>query len=145
MVTSLAQAHAAVRLPASAPAPLPMPRFRAVRGAITVDADDPALIEAAVRELLVELTTLNALTPDAVVSALFSATPDLRSRPPAAAARAMGWDHVPMLCIAEMDVDGSLPRCIRVLLHVSVDDGRRMRPVYLRAARSLRPDLVGDA
>ena len=122
-----------------------VPRLRAVRGATTVAADDPALVDDAVAELLGRLTELNAIGPDDVVSAIFSATCDLRSRPPAAAARAaLGWTDVPMLCIAEMDVTEPLARCVRVLLHVSVDDGRALRPVYLRDARALRPDLVTD-
>ena len=66
-------------------------------------------------------------------------------RPPAAAARSIGWTDVPMLCMAEMEVTEPLSRCVRVLLHVAVADGRRLRPVYLREARALRPDLVVDA
>jgi chorismate mutase len=122
--------------------PAALPRLRAVRGAVTVDADSPALIDAAVRELLDHLSDANAIDAPDLVSAIFSATPDLRSRNPATAARALGWTDVPMMCVAEVDTDGMLDRCIRVLLHVSVVDGRRLRPVYLGAAAHLRPDLA---
>lgn len=121
--------------------PSAAPRLRAVRGAITVESDSPARIDAAVRELLEQLTGVNDVDPCDVVSAIFSATPDLRSRHPAAAARALGWTDVPMMCVAELEIDGMLERCVRVLLHVSVADGRRLRPVYLGDAVQLRPDL----
>jgi len=122
-----------------------VPRMRGVRGATTVAFDAPEAVDDAVAELLRALTSMNDFGPDDVVSAIFSTTCDLRSRPPAAAARAIGWTDVPMLCMAEMEVTEPLSRCVRVLLHVAVADGRRLRPVYLREARALRPDLVVDA
>jgi len=123
--------------------PVVFPRLRGVRGAITVDADTPDLIDCAVRDLVTRLAEVNAIDPTDVVSAIFSATPDLRSRNPATAARALGWTDVPMMCVAEADTDGMLDRCIRVLLHVSVWDGRQVQPVYLGQATILRPDLAG--
>ena len=117
------------------------PRFRAVRGAITVSCDSPAAIDRAVRELLDQLLDVNAIDSSDVVSAIFSATPDLHSRNPATAARSLGWTDVPLMCVAELETDGMLPRCVRVLLHVSVADGRRLQPVYLGEATCLRPDL----
>jgi chorismate mutase len=107
-----------------------------------VDRDTPAAIDVAVRELLAQLVDANDLDERDLVSAIFSATPDLRSRNPATAARALGWTDVPMMCVAEVETEGALDRCVRVLLHVSVADGRALRPVYLGEARCLRPDLV---
>lgn len=121
--------------------PLATPRLRAVRGAVTVTADSPAAIDAAVRTLLDELTEANAIESSDIVSAIFSATPDLHSRNPATAARSLGWTDVPLMCVAELETDGMLARCVRVLLHVSVADGRRLQPVYLGEAACLRPDL----
>ena len=118
------------------------PRLRAVRGAVTVATDSPDAIDAAVRELLDQLTDANAIDPADVVSAIFSATADLHTRNPATAARALGWTDVPLMCVAELETDGMLERCVRVLLHVSVADGRRLRPVYLGDAACLRPDLI---
>ncbi|HEX5831411.1 MAG TPA: chorismate mutase [Gemmatimonadaceae bacterium] len=97
----------------------------------------------AVRELLVAITDANAIEPANVLSAIFSATADLSTLYPAAAARELGWADVPMLCVAEMDVAGAPARCVRVLLHLVLVDDRPLRPVYLHDARSLRPDLVG--
>jgi chorismate mutase len=114
--------------------------MRGLRGATTVPADDPALIQCAVRELIEALVDENALAPSNILSAIFSATADLHSLYPAAVARSVGWSEVPMLCVAEMAVEGSLPRCVRIILHVSIGDDQMPRHVYLRDARSLRPD-----
>ena len=118
------------------------PRLRAVRGAITIEADTPAAVDDAVHELLDELTRENGIDDRDLVSAIFSATPDVRSRNPATSARALGWTDVPLMCVAELETDGMLDRCVRVLLHVSVSDGRRLTPVYLGKATCLRPDLL---
>ena len=115
---------------------------RAVRGATTVEADAPDAIREATRALLAEILARNALRADDVVSALFTMTDDLSSEFPARAARELGWQDVPLLCMRELAVTGALPRCIRVLLHV--ETGRRrdeMRHVYLAGASVLRPDL----
>jgi len=122
-----------------------IPRMRAVRGAVTVDADTPAAIDAAVRELLEHLTDANAIDSSDIVSAIFSATPDLRSRNPATSARTLGWTDVPLMGVAELETEGMLARCVRVMLHVSVADGRRLQPVYLGGAACLRPDLMSFA
>jgi chorismate mutase len=118
---------------------------RAVRGAITVAADDPESIRDATRELLDELLRANELAPDDVVSALFTVTPDLCSEFAAHGARIVGWSDVPMICAQEADIDTALPRCMRVLLHVHTTLPRSgLRHVYLRDAVTLRPDLAQD-
>ena len=115
----------------------------AVRGATTVPSDDTMLIHEATSELLSELLRRNDLSPDRVISAIFTVTPDLRSEFPARAARDLGLHEVPMLCAVEMSVPGSLPRCIRVLLHVAGPlPSPRGYSVYLREAAALRPDLA---
>lgn len=117
-------------------------RVRAIRGATSVTCDDAALIGDAVRELLATIVAENALEIEDVVSAMFTMTPDLRSVFPAAAARAMGWSDVPLMCASEIDVEGAQPRCIRVMLHVERRVGAApVTHVYLREAAALRPDL----
>ena len=117
---------------------------RAVRGATTVAADEPALVRAATAELLEAMLHANALPASRVISAIFTVTPDLCSEFPARAARLLGWTDVPLLCAQEIAVPGALPRCIRVLLHASSARPRgRVRHVYLRDAVALRPHLVG--
>lgn len=117
---------------------------RAVRGATVVDEDTPQAILAATRELLqVVLASNPGLCSEDVASVIFTVTEDLRSTYPARAAREMGWDLAPMICAQEIPVPGSLPRCIRVLLHWNTDlPQRAIRHVYLHAAADLRPDLV---
>ena len=116
---------------------------RGIRGAISVDADDPALIRAAARELMEEILRRNAITEfDDVISAVFTTTEDLVSAFPAEAARLMGMNQVPLLCAREIPVTGSLPKCIRILLHVNSDKRpAEIEHVYLREAKRLRPDL----
>ena len=120
-------------------------RLCAVRGATTAAANKPECVSGAVRELVAALTQANAIEPEDVVSAIFSATPDVRCLYPAAIARGMGWQDVPMLCVTEMDVAGAPRLCVRVLLHLAVPSTRTLRPVYLRGACVLRPDLVEAA
>ena len=129
-------------IPTSTPT---QPRLKAVRGAITVEADTPAAVDDAVHELLGQLVSANGIDDRDLVSAIFSATPDVRSRNPATSARGLGWTDVPLMCVAELETDGMLERCVRVLLHVSVSDGRRLTPIYLGNAACLRPDLLAAA
>ena len=118
-------------------------RLRAVRGATTVDRDDMSLVHAATRELLTKLLDCNQIDPTEIISAVFTATPDIRSAFPATAARELGWTEIPMLCAAEIDVPNAQPLCIRVLLHVEREATLpQLRPIYLREAVSLRQDLV---
>ena len=116
---------------------------RAARGAITVERDTRGAVLAATERLLRELLDRNSLVQDDVVSILFTATEDLRSAFPAEAARRMGLAAVPLLCAREMDVEGSLPSCVRVLLHFhTVLRPSEVTHVYLEDARGLRDDLA---
>ncbi len=116
---------------------------RGIRGATTVESDDAALIRAAARELMEEILRRNQITDfDEVISAVFTTTEDLVSAFPAEAARAIGMNQVPLLCAREIPVTGSMPLCIRVLLHVNSDrKPKEIEHVYLREAQKLRPDL----
>ena len=116
---------------------------RGIRGAVTVEANTAATIKAAVRVLLEQIVAANALDVVDVASVIFTATPDLDAVYPAVAAREMGWTHTPLLCMQEMAVQGSLPRCIRVLLHWNTDRAPAdIHHIYLGDARALRPDIV---
>jgi chorismate mutase len=120
--------------------------LRAIRGATTVDADEPSEIRAATAELLQQLVRQNELAPSDIISAIFTLTADLRSEFPAHAARELGWHDVPLLCTMEIPVPGALGQCIRVLLHVETTrDRAAIRHVYLRDARALRPDWAGSS
>lgn len=119
------------------------PRVRGIRGATTVAANDPRLILEATDELLARLIEANGLKPDDIVSALFTVTRDLDAAFPARAAEDFGWNIVALLHSSEIPVPGSLPRCIRVLVHAySARTREEIRHVYLREAVALRPDRV---
>jgi len=115
---------------------------RAVRGATQIDADDRQQILDATTELLQAVLDANALTPDDLISVLFTATPDLTAEFPAYAARQMGIVDVPLLCAGEIDVPGAMPRVLRLMAHVESERPRaEVRHVYLRGAAALRSDL----
>jgi chorismate mutase len=116
--------------------------LRGLRGATTCAVDTPAEINEATQELLLAMLERNEVTHDDVVSVILTTTPDLTSTFPATSARAVGFGDVPLLCASEIDVAGSMPRCVRVLMHVYTSKDRgELRHVYLRGAQSLRDDL----
>jgi len=119
---------------------------RGIRGAITVEANSSDAILDAARELLSVMLKANEIDVDDVASAFFTTTPDLNAEFPALAAREMGWNNVALLCGHEMNVPGSLPMCLRVLLLVNTDKpARDIRHAYLREARVLRPEFQNPA
>ena len=117
---------------------------RGLRGATTVEQNVAAEILAATRELLQELLSANGIsTYEEIVSAVFTTTPDVNAVFPAEAARSLGMSQVPLLCASEIAVPNSMPRCIRILLHVNTEQPQSaMKHVYLREAKRLRPDMV---
>ncbi len=117
---------------------------RGLRGATTVEQNVAADILAATRELLQELLSANGIsTYEEIVSAVFTTTPDVNAVFPAEAARSLGMSQVPLLCASEIAVPNSMPRCIRILLHINTDQPQSaMKHVYLREAKRLRPDMV---
>lgn len=118
--------------------------IRGIRGATTISADDKEQVLSATQELLTAILQANpALRTEDIASAFFTVTEDIASAYPALAARQIGWHLVPMMCAREIPVPGSLPLCIRVLIHWNTDhDQRAVKHVYLRHAIRLRPDLV---
>ena len=122
---------------------------RGIRGAITVEHNRVEEILEATRTLLQAIVEKNGVLVDNIakdlVSVIFTTTKDLDVVYPAVAAREMGWTNVPLLCMQEMDVDGSLGRCIRVLIHWNTElEQSEMQHIYLEGARLLRPDLVKE-
>ena len=116
---------------------------RAIRGATQLDADERDHLLISVTELIEAVLEQNAIDRADLISMILTATPDLRSEFPAVAARELGIGDVPLLCAQELDIEGAMPRVIRVLLHVESDRSRAdMRHVYLRGAAALRRDLA---
>jgi len=118
------------------------PTVRAVRGATTVAVDSPAAITERVVSLLGQILERNGLVEEDIISILFTATEDIVSTFPATAARSMGLGAVPLICARELSITGSVPRCIRVLLHITTERPRDgIHHVYLEGAQGLRDDL----
>ena len=118
-----------------------MQRLFALRGANSVERNDAQSILAATDRLMRELMARNGLSPEAMVSCIFTLTNDLNAEFPAVAARAIGLDSVPLLCAREVDVPGSLPRVIRALVHYYAPEDHVAQHVYLGATQVLREDL----
>jgi chorismate mutase len=115
--------------------------LRAVRGAISVPEDTADSIRVRTAELLQAVMERNGLAEEDLVSIILTATEDLSAEFPAVGARDIGLSAVPLLCAREIPVPGSMPMCIRVLVHCHADPARPMRHAYLGEARSLRTDL----
>jgi chorismate mutase len=119
----------------------PPARLHGIRGATTVAHNDAGEILAATDELLRALIEANGLQPDDIVSALFTVTNDLDAAFPARAAEDFGWNIVALLHAREIPVPGSLPMCIRLLIHAYTSRSRaEIKHCYLRGATVLRPD-----
>src|ERR1700761_1227508 len=115
---------------------------RAIRGAVQVDADEREAILEATTELVAAVMERNDLTPDDVISVLFTVTPDLTAEFPALAARKIGFHAVPLMCATEIPVPGAMPRVVRLVGHVDTHRPRsEIQHVYLRGAAALRLDI----
>ena len=114
---------------------------RGIRGATTVDLNDPDAIREATTVLLTEMMRANDLRVEDIASAFFTTTRDLNAEFPAVAANKMGFTDVALMCGHEMDVPGSLAMCLRILLHVNTEkDADQLIHTYQRGAKALRPD-----
>jgi len=116
---------------------------RAVRGATQLDQDSREHMLERVAELVLDVTAANGLSVDDYISVIFTATSDLVAEFPAYAARRLGFGEVPLLCARELEIEGSMPRVVRMLAHVETDLPRSdVTHVYLHGAAGLRSDLT---
>ena len=114
-------------------------RCRGIRGATTVDANTRDDILAAAKELLQKMVQANGVQEEDVACILFTTTPDLNDAFPATAARELGLSQVPMLCGHEMNVPGSLPMCLRILVLFNTEkSAEEIVHIYIKGARELR-------
>ncbi len=116
---------------------------RAIRGATTVDNNTKEEIWDATEEMLLEIVKANDLNQEDMISITFTLTKDLDACYPAVRAREMGYTNVPLMNMPELDVPGSLEKCIRVIIQINSDKGLdEIDHIYLRGAKRLRPDLA---
>lgn len=115
---------------------------RGVRGATSVQENTRDAILKATRQMLALMIRRNQINAADIGSAIFTVTREVNAEFPALAARQLGWLAVPLLCGYEIDVPGSLPNCIRVLIHWNTDKPQEeIEHVYIHDAVRLRPDL----
>jgi chorismate mutase len=118
-------------------------RVRAVRGATQLDEDTREHMLERVAEMVTDVMNANDLVVDDFISIVFTATDDLRSEFPAYAARRLGFDDVPLICARELEIEGSMPRVVRMMAHVETHMSRaEVTHVYLHGAARLRRDLA---
>ncbi|MBM7647989.1 chorismate mutase [Bacillus ectoiniformans] len=117
--------------------------IRGVRGAATVDENNHDMLVDAAEQLLKEMISLNKIEAEDVCSIFISVTEDLDAAFPAKAIRKIeGWSYVPVICMKEIPVPGSLEKCVRIMMHVNTEVPQKdIQHVYQGKAVSLRPDL----
>ena len=119
-----------------------MQKCRGVRGATTIEQNTQDQILSATQTLLTTMLTQNQIDSQDIASILFTTTADITAAYPAKAARELGMQLVPLLCFQEMQVEGSLPFCIRILIHWNTSQPQdQIQHIYLNQAQQLRPDL----
>lgn len=119
---------------------------RGIRGATTVKQDEEQEILRATTEMLLQIVEENHVVPEDICSVFVTTTGDLTATFPARAIRQMpGWELVPLMCSLEIPVQPSLPKCIRLMVHVNTEKSQRdIKHVYLNEAKILRPDIVNS-
>ncbi|QTM99652.1 chorismate mutase [Sediminibacillus dalangtanensis] len=117
--------------------------IRGIRGATTVTENDANEIVANTKELVMEMAEVNKISPDEIATVLISATADINASFPAKALREInGWKYVPVMCMKEIEVPNSLPKCIRVMMTVNSHTRQEeVQHIYHNQAVQLRPDL----
>jgi chorismate mutase len=116
---------------------------RAIRGATQVSANTEVAIATGTQELIREILEANNLSVEAVISILFTASPDLTASFPAASVRSIGLQDTPLICAVEIDVPGALNRTIRVMLHAETPLSKaEISHIYLHGAKVLRKDIA---
>ncbi|KON87238.1 chorismate mutase [Sporosarcina globispora] len=117
--------------------------IRGVRGAITIEKNNESEILESTEMLIREMIQENKIEAEDVASVFISVTEELTAGFPAKAMRSIeGWTYVPVMCMREIPVEGSLRNCIRVMMHVNSNAPQQnIRHIYLREAIQLRPDL----
>ncbi|TVY11619.1 chorismate mutase [Paenibacillus cremeus] len=116
---------------------------RGIRGATTVEHNEENEILASTSELLNQIILENGIVPEEIACVYITVTQDLTATFPAKTIRQMaGWELVPLMCSVEIPVEGSLAKCIRLMVMVNTEKSQQeINHVYMKQAMRLRPDL----
>ncbi len=112
---------------------------RGIRGATTAARNTREAIIEATKELLLKMVKDNNVALQDIAAIWFTSTHDLNATFPATAIHAIGWPQLPVMCSHEMDVHGSLPRCIRILMMTNTDrSDENINHIFLNEAIKLQ-------
>ncbi len=116
---------------------------RGIRGATTVNSNTKDNIIEETMILINRMISINHVEQDDIASIFFSVTRDLDSTFPATAARELNLTYTPLLCLNEINIPGSIEKCIRILMHINTKlKQKEIKHVYLNEAVSLRPEFA---
>lgn len=119
--------------------------LRGIRGAITVENNTKEEIWQAAQLLVTKILSMNGILYENIGAMIFSTTNDLTAAFPTAGVRQLpgNFNWIPLFDTQETFVEGSLPKCIRVLILADIDKTlAEVQHVYLGEAEKLRPDLI---
>lgn len=119
---------------------------RGIRGATTVNENKENQILTNTTALLEEIIRKNNVKPETVSHVFISVTKDLNASFPAKSLRQIsGWTYVPVMCMKEIDVPGSLTKCIRIMMVVNTNKKQQdIKHIFHNRAIQLRPDLIEE-
>lgn len=117
---------------------------RGIRGATTIANNTETEILENTKHLLEEMITYNRVEPTDVSHVFISVTEEIDAVFPAKALREFaGWTYVPVMCMREVPVQGSLPKCIRIMMVTRTQlEQHDIHHAFQNEAVKLRPDLV---
>ena len=118
----------------------------AIRGATTVTSNSKEEILKETSKLIETIISKNNLTTDDIISMCFTMTKDLDAVYPAVAVREiLNITDIPMLNFEEKYIQGSLSKCIRVMMYINTEKTKSdIKHVYLNEAKNLRKDLINQ-
>jgi len=110
-----------------------------------VEANTREHVLAATKELLQEMISANGVGDDDIACIIFTTTTDIDAEFPAVAARGLGFTQTALMCWHEMNVPGSLPMCLRILILFNTEKHvNEIVHVYLKGAQGLRNPKTED-
>lgn len=115
----------------------------AIRGATTIKRNTSEDIKEASIELMSGILNENNIQKDEIISIIISCTNDITKAYPGKFIREhFNLNKTAIMHFNEMQVENSLPLCIRILLLVKSLHNKKIKYIYLNNAKILRKDLI---
>ena len=121
-------------------------KILAIRGATTVTSNNKDEILKESAKLIQTIISKNDLNNEDIISMYFTMTKDLDAVYPAVAVREiLNITDIPMLNFEEKYIQGSLSKCIRVMMYINTEKTKAdIKHIYLNNAKNLRKDLINQ-